>query len=109
MRVKSKEKNCSCFDVVPTLKVAKPKQCVKPKILYNLALGYFITRRLSRRGCYFMQEGDFRWQGPDSYQARRNNKDRLFMLNANGENNDRNALAVKFSLDRKDGVVVEHA
>ncbi len=31
------------------------------------------------------------------------------VLNANGKDNDRNALVVKFSLDREDGVVMEHA
>ncbi len=33
----------------------------------------------------------------------------FLLLNANGEDNDRNALIVKSSLDRKDGIVVEHA
>ncbi len=33
----------------------------------------------------------------------------FLLLNANGEDNDRNALTVKSSLDRKDGIVVEHA
>ena len=32
-----------------------------------------------------------------------------FVLNANGKDNDRNALVIKFSLDREDGVVMEHA
>ena len=34
---------------------------------------------------------------------------RLIILNANGKDNDRNALIVKSSLDREDGVVMEYA